>query len=433
MFLGEIDGKGDLRIHNISILPSDQCATEDQRAAKCCCGDGYFFDFPTKSCKVSANVGFMFGRLNDDWSHMFVYGFAYPMIVIILTAPLCTVLIGMGKREKREADRRFPNPLYQMIWLLSFCGWISLLSPLPFSIWYYIVGNGTRSFNQSIIMCHIFRPTMEVIPNTVDMLMTLYTVVLAGGRFLTQYHKDTLKLRTIQRFSRAIWTIMIVCLLIGCLRFFEHSADVYQFCMDTEPGPFWASRCMVTDGVLLSFLSRNFWKVILPIIELFLQFLIPGLLLTALHIGFSREPIIDDGDNKLTSTALNKTIKCQQFSRGFRRSPRSQSQLLITAVTATFMVVQIPTAIYTALSMLINNFQNSRILSRVAIVLAHTQPMLSLTAIIANNSALLCAYYVVVKDDDTELTGSEGSFGSTETFAEQSHRTEEYGGTSNSK
>lgn len=48
----------------------------------------------------------MFGRLNDEWSHMVAYGLAYPMIVIILTAPLCAVLIGMGKREKREAERR---------------------------------------------------------------------------------------------------------------------------------------------------------------------------------------------------------------------------------------------------------------------------------------------------------------------------------------
>ena len=31
MFLGEIDGEADLSIYNISILPSDQCATEDQR------------------------------------------------------------------------------------------------------------------------------------------------------------------------------------------------------------------------------------------------------------------------------------------------------------------------------------------------------------------------------------------------------------------
>lgn len=31
MHLTAIDGEDDLRIHNISILPSDQCATEDQR------------------------------------------------------------------------------------------------------------------------------------------------------------------------------------------------------------------------------------------------------------------------------------------------------------------------------------------------------------------------------------------------------------------
>ncbi|CAO4373990.1 unnamed protein product [Caenorhabditis nigoni] len=245
MHLTTIDGDEDLRIHNISILPSDQCATEDQRAAKCCCGDGFFFDFPRKKCEVSANVGFMFGRLNNGWSHMAVYGFAYPMILLMLVAPLCAVMLGMGKREKREGDRRFPNPLYQMIWLLTFCGWLSVLSPLPFTVWYYFVGEGTRSLNQSIVMCHLFRTSMETIPHMTDTMMTLFSVLLAAARFLTQYHRNTLKLRTVERFSRAIWVIIFVCVALAILRFFEHDTKVYQFCMDTEPTPQWAGRCMV--------------------------------------------------------------------------------------------------------------------------------------------------------------------------------------------
>lgn len=155
MQLAIIDGELDLTIHNISILPSDQCATEEQRvsnfiiflfnqkaffqAAKCCCGTGYFYDFPRQKCLVSANTGFMFGRLNNGWSHVAVYGFAYPMLVLTLITPLSAVMLGMGKRERREGDGRY-NPLYQMIWLLCFCGWISLLAPLPFTVWYYIIG-----------------------------------------------------------------------------------------------------------------------------------------------------------------------------------------------------------------------------------------------------------------------------------------------------
>ncbi|KAJ1346175.1 hypothetical protein KIN20_000895 [Parelaphostrongylus tenuis] len=77
------------------------------RAAKCCCGDGFFFDFPTKKCEISLNVGFMFGRLNNGWSHVVVYGFTYPILVISLIAPLCAVMVGMRKREKREGDRRY--------------------------------------------------------------------------------------------------------------------------------------------------------------------------------------------------------------------------------------------------------------------------------------------------------------------------------------
>lgn len=55
-----------------------------------------------------------------------------------------------------------PNPLYQLISLLCFCAWISLLSPLPFSIWYYVLGDGLRHMNQSVAMCHLFRTSMEV-------------------------------------------------------------------------------------------------------------------------------------------------------------------------------------------------------------------------------------------------------------------------------
>ena len=40
-----------------------------------------------------------------------VYGFAYPMLLLTLIAPLCAVVLGMGKREKREGDRRYVSIL----------------------------------------------------------------------------------------------------------------------------------------------------------------------------------------------------------------------------------------------------------------------------------------------------------------------------------
>lgn len=46
---------------------------------------------------------------------MIVYGFCYPMIVLTMVAPLSAVMLGMGKRERREGDRRFIHFIIYLI------------------------------------------------------------------------------------------------------------------------------------------------------------------------------------------------------------------------------------------------------------------------------------------------------------------------------
>uniref|UniRef100_A0A915LVW9 Uncharacterized protein n=1 Tax=Meloidogyne javanica TaxID=6303 RepID=A0A915LVW9_MELJA len=117
----------------------------------------------------------------------------------------------------------------------------------------------------------------------------------------------------VERFSRAILFVILLSVILGGLRFFEHDVALYSLCMDTEPGPYWARRCMA---------------------DLFAQFILPGAALILIHIGFNRERVID----------------CQPDEHNrFGRSLRDQTKILIYAVTIAFLVVQLPTSAVTML------------------------------------------------------------------------------------
>ncbi|VDM36728.1 unnamed protein product [Toxocara canis] len=265
-----------------------------------------------------------------------------------LPSYLLGVPLSANNRTLQGGDgEQWKAPTTEPLLAMAVCAFFGAIVPLPFTLWYYTLDH-KNDLNQNIELCYVHKLCMELIPFFFNTLITLFTLILGGQRFIAVHYPLRCARWCTKRMTRRVsYGALLFALAWTSIQSAAEFRVIYHFCIQiSEDGSgVWAARCFLGHSQLVKWIGTELFVVVYDTSRIVVLKLIPCVVLFLLTIQLIRAIKSADSIEISSNGDLLRTHRHRRASS--KGSSSTKTTVMLTVIIVMFLVAQLPSVIIT--------------------------------------------------------------------------------------
>ncbi|TMS37793.1 hypothetical protein L596_004652 [Steinernema carpocapsae] len=287
-----------------------------------------FYDSYWNTCTSATMLQFLDSDMTTEIT--LIYGFLLPVLsgLVVVTNGIVIFVLSCQKSKTSTID-----PLLAM----AVCALFGAVVPLPFTLWYYTFDH-KNDINQHIELCYLHKICMEVLPFFFNTLVTLFTLLLGGQRFVAvHYPLQSAYWCTRQMMHRFSSVIVLVTIFWTFLHCIVESRVIYHFCLsygDVDM-TIWVARCFIGHSDIVKMVGVNVFIMVFDISRLSLLVFAPSTILFVITVLLIRT----------IRTADKMELSKQRHHRVSSRTSSRNTTIMLVVIILIFLLARVPSTV----------------------------------------------------------------------------------------
>ncbi|KAE9417359.1 hypothetical protein Angca_004242, partial [Angiostrongylus cantonensis] len=262
-----------------------------------------------------------------------VYGQIFPTLVVL--AALANVAVALVLSKKNMV-----SPTNVVLKYMAIAELLVGVIPLPWTIFFYTMGNYNRTYNLELWWCYLNKYSMDAFPPVFHNIAMWLTVLLAGQRYISisypLHSRGTSSVSNVRTATVIIATVSIMCGLPKSFDYFYETVEGWVFMHGTWN---YTRSCVVGQTPLLHLIGQTlffnlyFWTRAIGFI------ILPSVLLVILNI------LLIKGIQRAQKRKL-RLLREKRPEEAARQRDSNSTSLMLVVIVSLFLVVNLPQAAF---------------------------------------------------------------------------------------